>query len=929
VGADDGDPGALSFVGGGSLMTGMTRKLRALWFRTLGLFGRKDDFSEELESHLAMHIEDGVRSGLSEQEARRQALIRLGGMEQVKQAQRERSTVPLLDSLWHDVRYGLRMMWRHRSFTAVAVLMLAVGLGTSTTVFLWIDMVLLRPLSGVAQPERLVTLTTVTSNGEFVPTSYPDYQDFRDHLTLLQGIAATRPTALSVGPDGHAQRVSAELVSGNFFNVLGVQAELGRVFGPPEYGDKPGAFSVVVLSDRYWRSNYAADPGIVGKTIRVNRHELTVIGVAAPEFHGSMGAVSFDMWVPYMQQTVLNGVEPWMVARNRQNRNMLAIARLRLGVTAEQARQELAALAKRMAVANADVSEGMSATLLPLNKSPYGPGAMLTAPLRILMGVCVLVLLIVCANLANLLLARATVREKEFSMRLALGAGRTRLIRQVLTESLMLAVAGAVLGLVAAHWMSHTLLLLLPSGSSLILGVKMGMGALLNVRVLAFTAGLCVLVTLTAGLIPALQSGHAGLSTKLNEGGRSGAAGRSRHGLRSALVMAEVALALVALVGAGLFARGFAATMRIDPGFEPNHVLLSQFYLATNGYNLDQRKEFCRRLQQKMEAAPGVVSAAYSDGVPLGFEPSWWEDLQVDGYTPGPGENMKIFRNVVSPDYLNTMRIPLVEGRNFTEHDDEKSQPVMIVNEAFVRKFFAGRDPIGRRIHGWGEWFRVVGVAKDSKYHYLSESPLPYTYFPFRQIYREDMNLAFYVRTQGNPEQAMALLQAKVREVDPNVTVFNATPLKEFIGASLYPQKVAASLLTVMGGLAVLLAAIGLYSVMAYAVVQRTQEIGVRMALGARRVNVIAMVVRRGLTLAGAGLVAGAILSVAASRSVASLSFTDSGMGGGAKLLGGSAFDPLIYLGAAVFLFAVAAAAAYLPARRAAAVDPMTALRME
>lgn len=907
------------------------RRLRALWLRLLGMFGGDHghgDFSEELESHLAMHIEDGMRAGLSEREARRQALIQLGGLEQTKQAYRERGTVPLLESLWHDFRYGLRMMGRHRGFTSVAVLTLAVGLGTSTTVFLWIDAVLLRPLGGVTQPERLVDLETVTPNGEFVPTSYPDYQDFRDHLTLLQGIAVMRPVALSVGQDEHAERVSAELVSGNFFDVLGAKTELGRAFGPAEYGDKPGAFPVAVLSDRYWRSHYGADPGIVGKTIRVNRHELTVLGVATPDFHGSMGAAAFDLWVPYMQQSVLNGVEPWMVARNRQNRNMLAVARLKPGVTAEQARQELAALAKRMAVANADVSEGMSATLLPLNKSPYGPGAILTAPLRILMGVCVLVLLIVCVNIANLLLARATVREKEFSMRLALGAGRARLIRQVLTESLMLTVAGAVLGLAAAHWMSHALQYLMPPGS-LILGVKMGMGALLNSRMLIFTAGLCVLVTLVAGLPPALQSGRVGLSTKLNEGGRSGAAGRRRHGLRSTLVMAEVALALVALVGAGLFVRGFAATMRIDPGFEPNHVLLSQFYLATSGYNLDQRKEFCRRLQMKMEASPGVVSAAYSDGVPLGFESSWWEDLNVEGYTPGAGENMKIFRNVVSPDYLNTMQIPLVEGRNFTEHDDEKSQPVMIVNEAFVRRFFAGRDPIGRRIHGWGEWFRVVGVAKDSKYHHLSESPLPYTYFPFRQIYREDMNLAFYVRTQGSPEQAMAVLREKVREIDPNVTVFDAMPLKEFIGASLYPQKVAASLLTVMGGLAVLLAAIGLYSVMAYAVAQRTQEIGVRMALGARRLDVTMLVVRQGLALAGAGLIAGAVLAVAASRSVATLSFTDSAMGGGAKLLGRSAVDPLIYLGSAMFLFAVAAAAAYVPARRAAAVDPMTALRSE
>jgi predicted permease len=908
------------------------RRFRALWLRLRGTFQRgkaDENFSAELESHLQMHIEDNLRLGMTQEQARRDALIKLGGMEQTKQAYRERGMILLLEDLWHDIRYGLRMMKRHRGFTSVAVLTLAVGMGTSTTVFLWIDSVLLHPLSAVAHPEKLVDFETVTPNGEFVPTSYPDYQDFRDHLQLLQGIAVMRPTALSVGPDEHAERAWGELVSGNFFDVLGAKAEIGRVFGPSEYGDHPGAFPVAVLSDRYWRSHYAADPGIIGKTIRVNRHELTVIGVADPKFHGSMGAVAFDLWVPYMQQTVLNGVEPWMVMRNRQNRNMLGIARLKPGVTIEQARQELAALAARMAVANADVSKGLSATLLPLNKSPYGPGAMLASPLRILMSVCVLVLLIVCVNIANLLLARATVREKEFSMRLALGAGRARLMRQVLTESLVLTTTGAVLGLMAAHWMSYTLQYLMPPGQ-MILGVKMGMAGLLNVRVLAFTAGLCVLVAMTAGLIPAIHLSQAGLNTKLNEAGRNGVSGRRRHELRSVLVMAEVALALVALIGAGLFARGFAATMKIDPGFEPNHVLLGQFYLATSGYNLEQRKEFCLRLRQKMEMVPGVVQAAYSDGVPLGFEPSWWEDLQVEGYTPGPGENMKIFRNVVSPDYLSVMRIPLVEGRNFTEHDDENSQPVMIINEAFARKFFAGRDPIGRRIHGWGTWFRVVGVAKDSKYHYLSESTLPYTYYPFRQVYREDMNLAFYVRTRGNPAQALPMLQAKVHELDPNVSVFDASPLREFIGASLYPQKVAASLLTAMGGLAVLLAAIGLYSVMAYAVAQRTQEIGVRMALGARREDVIAMVVRQGLALASVGLVAGALLSLAAARSIAGLSFTDSAMGGGAKLIGkSSAIDPVIYLCAAAFLFAVAAAAAYLPAWRASRIDPMQALRAE
>jgi len=594
----------------------------------------------------------------------------------------------------------------------------------------------------------------------------------------------------------------------------------------------------------------------------------------------------------------------------------------------DQARAELKSLADRMAIANADVSEGMSATLLPLWKSPHGPQGLLVGPLRILMGVCILVLLIVCANVANLLLARATVREREFTARLALGASRARLARQVLTESLLLTGTGAALGLAVTPWMSHALKFLMPPGP---MQQLVSMDTRPNLSVLAFTAGVCIIAALAAGLIPALQVGRLNLTSRLNAGGRSGTAGRSRNRLRAVLVGSEVALALVTLVGAGLFARGFQTTMRIDPGFNPNNVLLSQLYLNTNGYTLAQRKEFCRRLAERMNSAPSVTDVAYSDGVPLSFEPSWWEELKIEGYAMRSNENMSIFRNVISPGYLPLMHIPIVEGRNFTEADNEdpKSPAVMIVNEAFVRRFFAGRDPIGTRIHGWGSWFRVVGVAKDSKYHYLGEPTPAYFYVPFRQIYREDMNLAFYVRTKSDPENILSTLRAQARDLDPNVTVFDAAPLKEYIGASLYPQKIAASLMTILGSIALLLAAVGLHSVMAYSVAQRTQEIGVRMALGAQPRHVLRMVIKQGLALTGGGLVAGAVLAIGLARAVASVSFSAGGMGANASLLGSGANAPLIYLCAAGFLCAIAIFATWLPARRAASIDPMQALRTE
>ena len=883
------------------------------------------DFAEEIEAHVRLEAEELEAEGLSRSEADRRARAAFGSSTVARERFYLRGRSEALQNLVRDIRYGLRMMARNPGVSAVAVLTLACGIAACATVFTWINAVLLQPLSGVADPGRLVTVETVTSNGEWVPNSYPDFIDFRDHLKLFDGIAVSHPAAFSVGQEDHADRVWGELVSGNFFSVLGVKPEAGRMFLPSEYGDAPGTYPVAVISDRYWRSHYGADPSIVGKTIRINQHELTVVGVASPTFRGSIPVTSFDLWVPYMEQSVLNGVQTWML-RDRHDRNMLGIARLKPGVTVDQARLELKALADRMAVLNADVSLGMSATLMPLWKSPHGPQALLLGPLRILMAICVLVLLIVCANVANLLLARAMAREKEFSARLALGATRARIVRQVLTECFLLTGAGAAIGLAVAPFLGHAPRYLMPPGPMTLL---VSTDTRPNLAVLAFTAGVCVLCALAAGLFPALHVTRIALSTTFNAGGRSGAAGRSRNRMRSVLVASEVALALVTLVGAGLFARSFQQTMHIDPGFDPDHVLVNQFYLSTNGYNLAQRREFCRRLSERMESAPGVTDVAYSDGIPLGFEPSWWEELKIEGYTPYPNENMNLFRNVISPGYLPLMHIPMVDGRNFSEQDTENAPPVMIVNQAFARRFFAGRNPVGHIVHGWGSWFRIVGVAKDSKYHYLNEAAPPYFYVPFRQVFREDMNLAFYVRTKGDPDGVLSTLRAQTRAIDPNVTVFDAAPLREFIGASLYPQKVAASFMAIMGALALLLAAVGLYSSMAYSVAQRTQEIGVRIALGAQPGRVLRMVVREGLALTAMGLVAGTALALILARMAASVSFSNSGMGTTAKVLQGSATDPLIYLAAIAFLSTVAALAAYFPARRAASVEPMEALRTE
>jgi predicted permease len=810
-----------------------------------------------------------------------------------------------------QLRYALRVSLKRPGLSLVAVATLAVGIAANTTVFSWIDDILLRPLPGVAAPAELVAFETLTPNGEFLTTSYADFRDYRDNVKSLAGLAVAQPRALSLGQEDHAERLWGELVSGNYFAVLGVKPVLGRVFSPDEYGDAQGGYPVAVISDGLWRRRFNRDPHVIGRTIRINRQQLTVVGVAPPEFRGTIPGLAFEIWVPAMMGTALNLMPDWMMA-DRGTRSFVAVARLKPGVTMEQARAEISAVGNELA-RRYKRNQGMSATVLPLWKGHFGAQAMLVDGLRILMAVGGVVLLIVCANVANLLLAGAVTRQKEFALRLALGSGRGQLVRQLLAESLVLAMLGTIAGIPIYMWMAQGLGGLLPPGV-----LPIALDVHMSTTVFAYTALLCILACVISGIAPALHTSRTDLNEVLKHGGgRSGSAGVRSRGMRRLLVVAEVALALVAIISAGLFARSFQMARRIDPGFDAHNVLVSHLYLSTAGYPVSERKLFCRRLRERLESQPGVVAVTYADMVPLGFDAGPWEDLQVEGYVPSPSENMKIYRNMVAPGYFNLMHIPLVEGRDFTEQDDEKSQRVMIVTEAFVRHFYGGRNPIGRRVRGWGDWFTIVGVAKDSKYRTPNEPPKPYFYVAFRQMYRADLAIAVYVRTKGDPARALPMVRREVRGIDPNIGMFDAMPLAEFIGASLFSQKVAALLLSVLGAIALILAGVGLYGVMGYSMGQRTQEIGIRMALGARPASVIALALRDGMGMAAVGLVLGLAGAVAVSRLASGL------------LVKVSATDPLVFGGAALFLAMVALLASYIPARRATKVDPNVALRCE
>jgi predicted permease len=818
-------------------------------------------------------------------------------------------SVSTVNSLLQDIRFSLRVLRKSPGFALVALLTLAVGIASNTAVFSWIEMVLLQPLPGVADSNRLVSFETTTPNGEFIPNSYPDYRDYRDHLTLVSGLAISSPNPFSVGDDEHAERVFGELVSGNYFDVLGVKPILGRTFSPQEYGDAEGGYPVAVIGENLWNRRYQRDPAVLGRTIRVNRQQLTIVGVASADFRGSIGGLSFELWTPAVMAPQLNAMPDWML-RERKSRLFFGIARLKPGTTPARAATEAKALAQQLARDNPAENQGIRAAILPLSEGHFGAQSTLGAPLRILMAVCGVVLLIVCANVANLLLARAASRQKEYGLRLALGGGRLRLARQLFTENLVLAGLATFAAVPLALFMSQSLGYLVPqNGSPVALDVPM------NWQILAFTLLLCLAATIASGMAPILHVARIDLNSVLKEGGRSGSPGAQSQRLRNLLVTSEVALALVALIGAGLFARSFQFARQIDPGFDPGGVLVSHLSLSSAGYKVPDRIKFCVRLRQLLESQPGIAAVSYADYIPLGFNDGSWEDLNVEGYTPGTSENMKIYRTVVAPGYFDVLRIPMIEGRDFTELDDLNTQPVMVVNQRFVKRFFGSANPIGRKVKGWGKWFTIVGLVKDTKYHAPNEDQRALFYVPFRQVYREELAIAFYARTAGDPNTALAAVRREVQQMDPNVGVFDAAPLSEYITASLFAQKIAASLLGLLGALALGLAAVGLYCVMAYSITQRTQEIGIRMALGAKPRDVLLLIVRQAMGIVLAGVLVGTLVAAALTRAAAGL------------LVKVSATDPLIFGGAAIFLAVIGLIAACFPAIRAARIDPNVTLR--
>jgi predicted permease len=819
-----------------------------------------------------------------------------------------------MNMFMRDVRFGLRMLWRSPWFSGLVVLMLGLGIAVNTTVFSWINSVLLHPFPGAGDPERLALIETVTPTGEYlINTSFLDYLEYRDNLKLVSGVAIGRFTPLSVGENGKTAHAWAELVSANYFDLLKVKLAMGRGFLPEELRQEGGT-PVAVISYGMWQSRFDGSPDVLGKTIRLNRRDLTIIGVAPPEFHGSMAGVVFDVWAPTTMATAMGTGDGTLHYRATRDQTS-TIVRLKPGVTVEQARGEVRALGKRLAELYPKTNKGVDLTVTPLWNGHLGAQGMLLQPLRILMMLSVLLLLIVCANVANLLLARAVFRQTEFGIRIALGAKRSRLVKQLFVETSLLSAGGTVAGLILVTFLGRSLSYLIPASD-----IPLDLGGGLNLPTLGFVLFVAIATMLLSGTVPALVTARCDLNDTLKESGRSKGAGRGSQRLRRLLVVGEMALVTVALTGAGLFYRSFESARNIEPGFDRTNVSVSQFYLSYAGYTAQEQWDFCRILRQRLESTPGVLGVTYSDVIPMstasGTGSTPWHRLDIEGYVPAPNEQMTIHRATVPPGYFKLLGIRLLDGREFSEQDAEGKPMAMIVNETFAKRFFQGRCPIGRKIHCEGVLATVVGLVKDSKYHTPMEGPTPFFYLPFRQWFRPGLNFSVFIKTAGDPLLMTPVLRREALALNQDA-VFSTRLLSDATMRSIFAQRAAASLLGVVSGISLLLAAVGLYSVMSYAVSQRTRELGIRMALGAKPTNVLGMVLGEGLLLTIPGLFAGVVIALAAARVIRG------------SLVNISPSDPLTFLSTAGFIVLVAVLASYVPALRATRVDPGVALRTE
>ena len=824
-----------------------------------------------------------------------------------------------MSTIVQDLRYGLRMLAKNPAFACVAVLTLALGIGANSAIFTIVNAVLLNPLpvkdaAHLAQLDTTDKKTRVTvANATRLGISFPNYQDYGRESEIFSGLAAYQPIFLTLSGRGEPKQFQGSLVTANYFSVLGVSPAIGRTFTPNE-DQRPGGDSIAVLSYGLWSREFGADPSVIGTSLELNGHSYTVIGVAAKGFKGTFLFASADqIWIPVsMHSQVLAG----FLEDNFQDRRFLdffAIGRLKAGLSFRQADAAVRTVASRLEAQYPKENAGRSAALSPLDDAAVGINQhdQVTLAGGLLMGVVGLVLLIACVNLANLLLAETARREKEMCLRAALGAGGGRLMRQSLTESLLLAILGGAVGLAIAQAGRTILWSLRPAFLA-----QSDLDLSFDGRVLTFTLGLSFLTGILFGMAPALKVSRPDLNETLKAGGRGGTMAWGRSRFRHLLVISEVALAVIALSGAGLFLRSLAHAQSIDPGFEARRLFTITFDLGSQHYDQDHGEQFFRDVVERAVSVAGVQSAAVASNPPLAGGLS--RTVFLEGQDENSGQRGTLTTiNDISPGYFQAVGIPLLRGRLFSDLDRKDTMPVAIVTAAMARHFWPGADPIGKRFHYIGDrtLFTVVGEVGDSVQFAIGEEPQPIAYRPLTQDYSPFATL--HVRTAGDPGSVLSTVREQVQSLDHNLALTNLSTIGEILSQGLWAPRMGALLLGVFGGLALVLAVVGIYGVLSCSVSQRTPEVGIRMALGATRSQVLRLVVTQGMGLALVGVAVGLVGSLGLTRLLASL------------LYGVKPTDLLTFLAVSVLLSSSALLATYIPALRATKVDPVVALRYE
>jgi predicted permease len=809
--------------------------------------------------------------------------------------------------MFQDLRFGFRMLRRTPGFTLLAILCLTVGIGATTSVFSWIEGILLRPFPLVANQDRMVAMTGLDRNGR-TDVSWPDIQDLRKNSTLVEALIAEHIGGATLTLGERAERATGSVVSSNYFEALGIHPILGRTFDPSEDVGR-NAHPVTVISHQMWTERFKRDPNIIGKVQMLNGVKHTIIGVAPEGFAGTFVGYSWMFWVPASMEEAFEG--GGYKLDNRGARWSEGFAILKPGVTIEQAQAEFTAIGKRLEAAYPDTNRSRNFKLYPLSETPFNNAGTLGPTLRISLVVACLVLLIACANVGNLLLVRSFGRRHEMTVRLSIGAARIRLLRQLLTEGLILSIAAAGCGLLLANLCRNLMKLMFAPPAP---GIVINLPAEMDWRVLALSAGVCLFATVLFGLVPAVQASNVDLAAAMKSEGGSVVGGRGKGWIRSGLVMVQVSLSFVLLVGAGLLVKGLQSMQQTDVGFTTNGVLFGNVDMVSAGYDGPRIRNFQDQLSERVKGIPGVESIVWTRSVPFSYRSFPSAAIAVDGFEAAPGEQPIVDYNEGGLGYFATTGTALLSGRDFTLADNETGQLVAVVNEAMAQRFWRGENPIGKRLQVKSRWLQVVGVAKNSKYGSLIENTKPFFYTPLRQATTVG-GQNFQIRTRLGPEAMANALVREIKTIDANLAPGEIISMREQVDRRTWSQRAAVTLLGIFGSIALLLAGIGLYGVMSYAVSQSTRELGLRMALGARAADLLKLVMSQGVRLTAAGIVAGAFASLLLTRLMGDLLFKVSPR------------DPAVFAFALVVMSVAAITACLAPALRATRTDPLKALR--